>query len=271
MRLTFDKYSAHGNDFIIIDNREFRISEDNLDMFVYLCGRRTSVGADGIVLVNTSTEADISLKFYNSDGSRAMMCGNATRASTDFAFRNGIFPRKGTFEIWERIHRAEIDADENISVEIIVEDPEITEHPVEINGSRVTGYLCDTSVPHLMIFSDELFETGTFELARNIRSSDQIRPEGTNVSFLKMTDPENICIRTFEKGVEDFTLSCGTAAAATGFISNRKKGTGFPIFVHSGGGVLSVIELDRNRSMLIGGKVNRVYSGVIDDIDLNQF
>jgi len=268
MRIEFDKYSAHGNDFIIIDNRNLKISSGNHEGFRRLCRRRVSVGADGIILIGGGTPPDVKLEFFNADGYIATMCGNATRASADYAHRTGIMNEEGTFVIGGRRHGARIENDGTVSVEIHLESAEIQRHKFSIDSRTVEGISCNTGVEHLLIFDDKLYENAPLEQARELRHSPEFAPGGTNVSFVRIGNPGDVFIKTFEKGVEDFTLSCGTAATAAGHICATLKGCELPLLVHADGGALKVAPCDPGKSYWIGGRVKRVYSGVIDDIEL---
>ncbi len=267
MKIDFKKYSAHGNDFLIIDNRNYKISGKNTDTFRRMCERRTSVGADGIILLD-SAERDFRLQFFNSDGLSANMCGNGSRAGVHFANSLGLIPDNGIFVVNGRKHGAKLDKDGNIAVELFVESDGIDKYEYTYKSKTYTGYSCNTGVQHLVLFNDGIYDSAPLELANMIRYSPEFEPEGTNVSFLKMKDKDNIYIKTFEKGVEDYTLSCGTAAAAASLTAVTILGCSNPVNIHSRGGTLNVTKSPGANSLWIAGLVNCVYSGFVPDISL---
>ncbi|MFC1728835.1 diaminopimelate epimerase [candidate division KSB1 bacterium] len=293
MKLLFEKYSAHGNDFIIIDNRYHRIEGDNRRLFQHLCQRRTSVGADGVILLDSDNVvehpqmpkgmpcgtslgappkpavhriADYHLEFYNSDGNPTTMCGNGSRAAVDFAKRLDIMTKECRFTVNEREYRGQIAQDGTIGVEIHLCGEEAAERSIIYDSTEYKGYVCNSGVPHTVIFDTGLFQDSPRKMAAHLRNVSDFAPEGANVSFARIDSSDHISIITYERGVEDYTLSCGTAAAAVGFISYVNNRYSLPIKVRSAGGTLDVTSSDKRSSVWIMGKVFHIYSGVIEEI-----
>jgi len=263
MKLHFEKYSAHGNDFIIIDNRLHTVDNNDSGLFRRLCRRRTAVGADGVILLDTD-KPDYRAHFFNADGLPASMCGNGSRAAADCARRLGIISTKGIFWVGNVRHHAEIEQDGGVGIDIFIDNDEPVAYEFSGESGNHTGFFCTAGVPHLIIFDDRLAEEKPVEYARKIRSSRLFAPAGANVSFVRVVDPNTIEIATFERGVEDFTLSCGTGAAAAVFSGIRKAGLKLPVSVRAQGGTLRVTGKGDSRAYWIWGTVARVYSGIID-------
>ncbi|MFC1555741.1 diaminopimelate epimerase [candidate division KSB1 bacterium] len=264
MKLEFDKYSAHGNDFIIIDNRDNIIHRDDPLIFSQLCARRTGIGADGIILVDTKS-SDFRLRFFNADGHEASMCGNGSRAAVHFAMKKNMIGKTGCFTVGDVQHNAQISGDGSIGVEIHLKSENIEKHIFTVDEYTFEGFFCNTGVSHLIIFDEQFYWERPEDTAKMIRFSGKFAPTGVNVSFAAMKGESNIRIVTFEKGVEDFTLSCGTAAAAAALSAKHHFGLLYPAWIHSGGGKLKVFPGDDVKKIWISGTVEKVYSGSIDD------
>lgn len=265
MTLQFDKYSAHGNDFIVIDNRKRTIQNNNNKLFHNLCQRRTSIGADGVILIDTD-KADFTAHFFNADGLPALMCGNGARATVDYARRMGFITTKALFWVNGNVHNAKIRNNSSIGVEIHHKSLNITKHRLMFQGNVYDGFLCDSGVPHLVFINANIKVENTLEFARTIRNAPEFAPEGVNVNFVHILNEHNISIKTYEKGVEDFTLSCGTGAVAAVCIGRNEAGLHLPVNVHSEGGTLQVTGGNNPNSLWIWGAVEKVYSGVIENM-----
>jgi len=197
--MTYTKYSASGNDFVIFDTF---IKKDYAFLAVKLCNRTEGIGADGLIVLVPHDEYDFEWLFYNSDGSEASMCGNGTRACAHYAYNNSIAPSSMTFLTNAGAIKSVVK--ENI-VETQLTKPVIIKEPFEQNG--LTWWLVDTGVPHLVTIVEDL-NTYTKELSRQMRID-----HNANVNFAKIVDGK-IYVRTYERGVEDETLACGTGMAA---------------------------------------------------------
>lgn len=269
MTLQFDKYSAHGNDFIVIDNRNHTIQNNNNKLFHTLCQRHTSIGADGVILIDTD-KPDFSAHFFNADGLPALMCGNGARAAVDYARRLGIITTKGRFWVNGNVHDAEIRNNSSIGVEIHHKSLNITKHQLMFQGNEYDGFFCDTGVPHLVFINANITVEQILDFARMVRNAPEFAPVGVNVNFVHISDAHNISIKTYEKGVEDFTLSCGTGAAAAVCVGRNEALIHLPVNVHSEGGTLRVTEGNNPNSLWIWGTVEKVYSGIIDKLTIKN-
>jgi len=227
--ITFSKMSGSGNDFIIIDNRRRNLDGIDLSKFITaVCRRKISVGADGLILIEPSDKADFRWRFYNSDGSRAEMCGNGARCAARFAYVNGIAGQNLTFETDAGIVSGQINADRT---KVKMPDPRDLRlvYAIELADGPLTVSSINTGVPHVVIMSDDIETVDVFGVGREIRRHEAFAPAGTNVNFICQQGPGKLAIRTYERGVEDETLACGTGSIASALISAIKLGWTSPI------------------------------------------
>ena len=203
MEITFYKYQGTGNDFVIIDNREDFFPKKNTGLVAKICDRRFGVGADGLLLLEKHPSADFKMVYYNSDGNLSSMCGNGGRCISHFAKFLGIISKKTTFEAVDGMHDAMIDDD---WVSLKMNDVE------KINVSENFIFL-DTGSPHHVEMVSGLQNYDVFKNGRNIRNKIYGK-EGSNVNFVEQDDATKFSVRTYERGVEDETLSCGTGVTA---------------------------------------------------------
>lgn len=265
--IRFFKMSGSGNDFIIIDNRENKMApfEKDLPGFVRkACARGMSVGADGLILIEPSTQADFKWRFFNSDGSRAEMCGNGARCAARFAFEHGVAGENMCFETIAGTVSAEI---LGTSVRIGMTDPrELSlDLEVEVDGHTLRASSVNTGVPHVVVKVEDTEKTDVTGLGRKIRFHRDFAPAGTNVNFIAPLDDGSLSIRTYERGVEDETLACGTGAVASAVVTAARSRAGSPISLttRSGGRLLIHFERDGARFFHVGleGDARIIYKG----------
>ena len=231
-RLEFVKYQSTGNDFILIDNRKGRIRLSRAEI-ARICHRKFGVGADGLILLNPAASRDFEMKNYNSDGGECSMCGNGGRALIQFARDLGIMKDAYRFLAIDGEHEARLDAG---SIELKMS-------PVPGIIETAVGPALDTGSPHLVIGVANLLQYEVVREGRALRNSPLFMPGGINVNFHELRDGK-VFLRTYERGVEDETLSCGTGAIATAIITRRNSGlsAGVPqeVPVHCQGGELRI-------------------------------
>jgi diaminopimelate epimerase len=255
--MRFNKYEGAGNDFIIIDNREGFFNPDDNELVKKLCDRRFGIGADGLILICPSEKYDFQMKYFNSDGFEGSMCGNGGRCSAAFSIKNSIAPNKLAFEAVDGIHRAE--ADKNI-IHLGMNDVNETHL---INGN----YFINTGSPHYMIITNDVNNLDVNAEGSKIRWADHFSPGGTNVNFVEI-EKAGIYVRTFERGVEEETLSCGTGVTASAIASvlSGHFGTS-PVSVRTKGGNLSVsfnISGKKITDVVLSGPATFVFEGEIE-------
>ncbi len=267
MKIPFVKMSGSGNDFILIDHRDPLLSEDQLKGFIRkVCRRRFSVGADGLILIENSTKADFRWRFFNADGSEAEMCGNGGRCAARFAYVKGIAPAQLRFETLAGIIHAQVDG-KRVKLEMPKPRDVKMDERIFIEGKELTVSSINTGVPHAVLFLKEINEIDVVDMGRVIRFHPHYAPSGVNANFIKVEDDSTLSIRTYERGVEDETLACGTGVVASVLISALKGLVKSPVSVRTRGGeILTVhyeIEKDQIKRVFFEGEVHIIYEGEI--------
>lgn len=203
--LSFWKYQGTGNDFVMLDNRKKVVDASNAALIADLCDRRFGIGADGLILIEEDKQADFKMVYFNADGKESTMCGNGGRCIVAFAKQLGMIQSECHFSAVDGMHYATIDADGIVSLQMIdVPHADIREKHVFVN----------TGSPHHVEIVRNLMYFDVYRKGKQIRNSEAYAPAGTNVNFVEQEGPNHFRIRTFERGVEDETLSCGTGATA---------------------------------------------------------
>jgi len=254
MSLPFWKLSATGNDFVVIDHREPRLQERLLPEFVSrVCARHTGVGADGLLLLESDEQADFRMRYWNADGSQATMCGNGARALAWLARELRLWDQAGTFMADDGLHRA-LDREGTLGVSLNVK---AEGRQIQLNGTH-SGWQINTGVPHLVIFTEQVADEPVVELGRKYRFDPRFQPEGTNVNFVE-ADEHSLRVRTYERGVENETLACGTGVLAAAAIACDTLQLPFPLTVEVAGGTLRVSR--QEHEWILWGPVDRIYTG----------
>ena len=253
MPISFFKYQSTGNDFVLIDNRKGNFPADDKTLIHKICDRRFGVGADGLILLETSELADFTMQYYNADGSLGSFCGNGARAIVSFAQTLGLIVNKATFEAYDGIHEAII-AGENIQLKMA---------DVQNGRQLLNGTFIDTGSPHYIEFVVNLDEMDVVKEGRLVRYSTIFAPNGSNINYVEKAGHGKIKVRTYERGVENETLSCGTGVTASAIAA---AGTGFgnSIAISTLGGNLKVW-FEQNESgyhnIWLEGPTEMVFSG----------
>ena len=253
-KIDFYKMSGSGNDFIIVDNRNKIVDENDLLNFIAkVCRRKMSVGADGFILVENADAADFKWRFYNSDGSVAEMCGNGARCVARYAYLNGIAGPDMSFETQAGMIQARVAGD---CVKVKMTDPFDLkmDYTIELKNRPLTISSVNTGVPHAVIVEDRIDTVEVVKVGREIRFNDRFAPAGTNANFVCHLKDNIIAIRTYERGVEDETLACGTGAIASAIVMACKKKLTSPVTVQTrSGGYLNIFYQEND------GKYHDIY------------
>jgi len=260
----FTKISATGNDFVLFDNRDGKFTGNEHDFFEKICQRRFSVGADGILLIENSDEFDFALRYFNSDGHIGEMCGNGARASAFYAFTNNIAPADLSFEVLGVPYRASVNGE---WVKLFMPPPvEMKEYPalLEEENFEEGGYL-NVGVPHYVVFVPDVEQVDVENIGRKYRNHKYFLPWGTNVNFVQFDKKDIIKIRTYERGVEEETLACGTGTISSAILANKQKDLELPLTVQAKGGELRVNFDEALSEIELEGMVDIIYTG-----ELNQ-
>lgn len=263
-RIPITKFSGSGNDFIIIDNRQGVVDESRLSEFIRgVCRRKLSVGADGLILIEASDSVDFRWRFYNSDGGRAEMCGNGARCAARYAYLNGIAGEKMKFETDVGLVEAEI-LDRRVRIRMTDPGPIQMNQDIEIEGTTYRFHYVNTGVPHVVVPVEDIEAVDVAKLGRHLRFHDRFQPDGTNANFVK-TEGGRIVIRTYERGVEEETLACGTGAVAAALTAGRDQGLASPIALLTRSGETLTIYFrprdDGFQNVRLEGDARLIYTG----------
>lgn len=257
MKIHFDKYQGTGNDFIIIDNRDLLFPKTNISLIKEFCDRRFGIGSDGLILLENSEEVDFNMVYFNADGNEGTMCGNGGRCIVAFANKLGIISKNTTFNAIDGLHYATID--HNI---VNLQMTDVTNIEVFENHSFL-----NTGSPHHVIFCDSVEDLNVKELGSKIRNGAPYFKEGTNVNFVKQISEDSFKVRTYERGVEDETLACGTGVTAVAIAAHQiNKTVSNSIKLKVLGGNLEVsFEKDGNsyKNVFLKGPAQFVFEGNI--------
>ena len=254
MKIPFMKMSGSGNDFIFIDHRKPIIPVDEMRDFVRkVCQRRVSVGADGLIFIEPSERADFKWRFFNSDGSEGEMCGNGGRCAARFAWVKKIAGPSLTFETLAGILAAEVSG-KRVKLELTKPFGLKLDEKISLEGPELVFSSINTGVPHVIIFSEDLEGMDIVPLGRAIRYHCRFAPSGTNANFVRVVDRSHLSVRTYERGVEDETLACGTGTVASTLIAAFRGMVNSPVSVKTKGGEILVVHFE-----IEGKKVKRVF------------
>ncbi len=268
MLLHFYKMNGAGNDFVVVDNRDLALQLTR-EQIALLCDRHRGIGADGLLAVEPAESgADFRFRYYNADGGEAEMCGNGARCFGRFTSAlMEEMPDRVTFETIAGTLAAEI-VEENIR--IAMSDPVDLEMDsgAAVDGLDAVLHTVNTGVPHVVAFVDDLGGTDVVRHGRAIRRHERFAPNGTNANFVEVLAPGHIAIRTYERGVEDETLACGTGMVAGALFHHLRSGDPAPIMVDVKGGETLEIGFERDgddfRHVTLTGPADFVFEGDIE-------
>ncbi len=265
MKIQFHKFQGNGNDFVIIDNRKNTFSLDT-SQIQNICDRRIGIGSDGLIILNLSQKYDFEMVYYNSDGKVSSMCGNGGRCIAAYARMIGITGIEVTFTAYDGIHKAIIESETITGVEWDISLQLADVNEVDKNDGY---YFLNTGSPHYVEFVDKVAEIDVVDEGRKTRESERFAPEGTNVNFVEKNE-NRLFVRTYERGVENETLSCGTGVAASAIAMFMESGIK-DIPIHTTGGEFKVNfshsadgEKHRFTNIWLRGPAKLVFEGEIN-------
>ena len=236
MLVNFYKYQGTGNDFVIIDLRtnNIQLSEENIKT---ICNRKFGIGSDGLMTIEDHNDYDFEMKFFNPDGSNSF-CGNGSRCAVLYSFHHGFIQRQCSFLTNDGVHEAIVNKDEIVSVSI--------RSPQKFNDLKNNSFEIDTGSPHYIQFMSDINQLDFFSYCKSIRNNKKYKKNGINVNLVKERN-SNLIMRTFERGVENETLSCGSGVTAAALAFGYRKTNINKVHVHTPGGELTV-EFKINKS-----------------------
>lgn len=274
--IPFSKMSGSGNDFIIIDHRQSFL--DNIDLSDFaraVCRRKFSVGADGLILIEESEKVDFRWHFFNGDGSVAEMCGNGARCAAKFAYMKKIAPAAMRFETIAGIIEAQVVDGAGGSVKIKLTPPADVQlnRTISVDGEEMVVHSINTGVPHAVILVDDAKSAPVVERGRPVRFHPLFMPAGSNVNFVQVLAGNNLHVRTYERGVEDETMACGTGAVASAVAATLLGRVSPPVRVRTSGGEQLVIHFPWPRqdgaeekdmpAVYLEGAASLIYEGLL--------
>ncbi len=257
--------SASGNDFVMIDNRDGKVYDrfpDLLDFVSKVCRFHHSVGADGVILIENSSQHDFRWRFFNADGSEAEMCGNGGRCAARFAFMNGIAGEKMSFETIAGVIKAEVYG-QKVKLQLTKPEGLKLDYPLGLDDKEFFASSVNTGVPHAVLLVVDVDQVAVDQLGRMIRFHAAFGDKGTNVNFVQVLDKNNVKIRTYERGVEGETYACGTGAVASGVILTEKSLVTSPVNIHTKGG--EILKIYINDEVYLEGGAKFIYKGQLHD------
>ena len=260
--MEFLKITGSGNDFILIDNRN-NILKRKSQRAKKLCDRKSGIGADGMILLEQSSKADFKMRIFNSDGSEAEMCGNGLRCFIRFIKEQKISSKKSLdVETKAGIYLARISGN-NVTVKMFLLGKPKNNISISLGKTKVTGHHVDTGVPHTIIFVPDVDKVDLVNMGPKIRYHSIFKPRGTNVDWVELINKKTIKVRTYERGVEAETLSCGTGVVASAVISFLLEKVDSPVnIITASGDTLKVFLADKSLTeILLQGPTTYIFKG----------
>ena len=255
-KIHFHKYQGTGNDFIILDNRDWSYTALTQERVKSLCDRRFGIGADGLMLLNNKSGFDFEMKYYNADGRESSMCGNGGRCLVKFAYDMGIHKNEYHFLAVDGPHQAEIDDKDIVSLKM-KDVREVRDYHQD--------FILNTGSPHYVKIVSDVMDWDVFHKGMDIRYSSEFAKEGINVNFVEQKRADEIIVRTYERGVEDETFSCGTGVTASALVSYHNEMGYNDVTVITKGGRLTVkfdrVGEDSFENIWLCGPAVKVFEG----------
>jgi len=274
--MEFWKLQGSGNDFVVIDDRDKKVEEflkklnlSKSEFVKKVCAFHTGIGADGLILIKypENPENDFKWEFFNSDGSEAEMCGNGSRCAVRFAYEKGIVGKEVKFETLAGVIRARV-LENGKKVKVQLTSPtQPIEKLLRVDDREIKGVFINTGVPHFVVPVEELENLNVIKLGRAIRFHREFQPKGTNVNFIEPVSDDTLRIRTYERGVENETLACGTGATASAIVAYLKGLiTDKPVKVITKSGEELLIDFSEDlKDVFLTGSVYKVFEGVLSE------
>lgn len=261
MEIPFTKYQGTGNDFVLIDQRTAKfIERSNQQLIQKMCDRKFGVGADGLILLEQHRDYDYEMVYFNADGRTSSMCGNGGRCITAFANQVGVPNGEHSFMAIDGEHTSRFNKDGSVSLKM---------NDVNNTFNGEDYFILETGSPHYIIFVEDIDDIDVKKQGEAIRYSEEFKAAGINVNFVEIKGLDRILVATYERGVEDETLSCGTgvtAAALAYYMYTNKSEGSYLIDIETKGGELSVaFDANVNKefsNIWLSGKATKVFTGV---------
>lgn len=264
MKISFTKFNATGNDFIAIDNRKNTLDANDKIRWAKLCSLKTGIGADGVLLLEESTKADFKMRYINADGGEVEMCGNGARAITAFAHETLEIKKESyRFETMNGIYECAIDAvyGYRLTMTELYDMNKINLHDLDKTMSAKRSLYMNTGVPHAVFEIEKILEYPVFENGKAVRYDARF-PKGSNANFFEVVAPKHIRVRTYERGVENETLSCGTGATAAALAAAAFYNWDDEVVLETLGGQLAVKFSHDLKEIYLCGRAEKIFTGI---------
>lgn len=258
MNIHFYKYQGTGNDFVILNNldQKYHLTTDQIQ---FLCDRRFGIGADGLMLLNPSLQHDFEMKYYNADGRESTMCGNGGRCLVKFAHHQKFRKKQFVFTAIDGLHEAIIQSDGWVYVKM---------KDVMSVQKKLGDAVLDTGSPHYVRPVSDVRNMNVYKEGKAIRNHHEYKEKGINVNFVEKEEEDKIYVRTYERGVENETLSCGTGVVASALVFAHNEAGFNRVNVQTPGGKLAVefdkIGNDQFKNIWLCGPAEFVFAGTIE-------
>lgn len=261
--MNFTKYNATGNDFVVIDNRNLEYKAEDKTLWASLCALKTGVGADGVLLLEKSDKSDFKMRYINADGGEVEMCGNGARTITAFAHEvMGLRKEIYQLETMNGIYECSLDAVYGYRLKMTelydVGKIDLTDMPTDASKS----FYLNTGVPHAVFEVKDILNYPVFEKGKLVRYDSRF-VKGSNANFFEVVKPKHLRLRTYERGVENETLSCGTGATATAIAAAKFYGWNEEVVLETLGGRLAVKFSADFKDVYLCGKVEKIFTGLL--------
>jgi diaminopimelate epimerase len=266
--IPFFKMSGAGNDFVVLDNRQAQVTGDLHRFSAAVADRKRGIGGDGVLLVEPSQRKDFRMRYFNADGSEADMCGNGGRCIARFANLVGAAGTQMQFENLAGDFQATVLPDGQVDLQMTLPHSMQLDMDLPVDGKVWKGHFLNTGVPHVVVPVDDLAKVDVFGLGKKLRFHEAFAPKGTNANFVQVTGPNSISVRTYERGVEDETLACGTGSVAAAILMARLGKVSSPVAVRTHGGDTLVISFklkgDSAEEVFLKGQAEVTFQGQLE-------
>lgn len=268
--IEFTKMVAAGNDFVIVDNRGGKLKRKISDLSKFanaVCERKRSIGADGLLALENSKYADVTMRIFNPDGSEVTMCGNGSRCLAYYAANNKITKNKLSIETKAGILKAMV-SKKTVRIEMMRPKDFKSRFSIDVYDETFEVDFVNTGVPHVVYFVEDLDSFDVKRFGREIRYHKEFATEGTNANFVRVDNRHTVSIRTYERGVEDETFACGTGAVASAIVASELHSVESPVKVKTHSGEVLTVHFKKKDAgyveVFLEGEVKLVYSGKME-------
>jgi len=267
MKIKFWKMHGARNDFVLFDDRSGQFPVDDRDFITYIAARHSGIGAEGVILIQASAEADFFMKFFNPDGGEAEMCGNGARCVARLAFELGMAGESMTIATAAGQLRADV-SPEGVRLWMTTPTDWKFKRSLDLEGMSLTYGFVNTGVPHVVMRTGDLRDVDVQEVGSAVRRHRDFAPAGANVNFMQVLPEGELSVRTYERGVEAETLACGTGVTACGLIAAKNGWVNFPVTVQTRSGDSLVVDGTLTEEgafdVTLAGPTEHVFEGTIE-------